>query len=67
MKLCERSMDLWTMFNKTLSDEGTTKIKVIDLDEYYNFYVHEFLSSIRLVTQNFVWSCYLLKFKISTV
>jgi len=54
MKLCERSMDLWTIFNKTLSDEGMTKINVIDLDEYNNFNVHEFLSSIRLVTQNFV-------------
>jgi hypothetical protein len=30
------------MFSKTLSDEGMTKIKVADLDEFYNFYVHHF-------------------------
>jgi hypothetical protein len=26
----------------TLSDEEMTKIKVLDLDEFYNFYVHDF-------------------------
>ena len=38
----------------TLSDKGMTKIKVVDLDEYYNFYVHDFLSSNRYVTQKFI-------------
>ena len=28
----------------TLSDEEMTKIKVIDLDKFYNFYVHDFFS-----------------------
>ena len=37
------------MFTKTLSDEGMTKIKVVDLDEYYNFYVNDFLSRKHLV------------------
>jgi hypothetical protein len=26
----------------TLSDEEMTKIKVVDLDKFYNFYVHDF-------------------------
>ena len=30
----------------TLSDEKMTKIKVVDLDEFYNFYVHDFLAEI---------------------
>jgi hypothetical protein len=28
----------------TLSDEEMTKIKVVDFDEFYNFYVHDFSS-----------------------
>ena len=28
----------------TLSDEKITKIKVIDFDKFYNFYVHDFFS-----------------------
>jgi hypothetical protein len=31
-----------------------TKIKIIELDEFYNFYVHDFLSLNHLVIQNFV-------------
>jgi hypothetical protein len=27
-----------------LSDEEMTKIKVVDLDEFYNFYVYDFFS-----------------------
>ena len=50
----ERSLDLRTMFSKSLSDKEMTKLKVIELDEYYNFYVHDFLSSNHLVYQNFV-------------
>ena len=48
----------------TLSDEEMTKIKVIDLDKFYNFYVYDFFSWNQLVFQNNVWSCYFLKFKI---
>jgi hypothetical protein len=32
------------MFTTTLSDEEMTKIKVVDLDWFYNFYVLEFSS-----------------------
>ena len=28
----------------TLSDEEMIKIKVVDLDKFYNFYVHDFFS-----------------------
>jgi hypothetical protein len=28
----------------TLSDEEMTQIKVLDIDEFYNFYVHDFFS-----------------------
>jgi hypothetical protein len=28
----------------TLSDEEMTKIKVVDLDDFYNFYAHDFFS-----------------------
>ena len=36
----------------TLWDEKMTKIKVVDLDEFYNFYVHEFLAESHLMFQN---------------
>ena len=48
----------------TLSDKEITKIKVVDLDKFYNFYVYDFFSWNHLVFQNDVWSCYFLKFKI---
>ena len=35
-------MNLLTMFTNTLSDEEVTKIKVVDSDEFNNFYVHDF-------------------------
>ena len=47
----------------TLSDEEMIKIKVIDLDKFYNFYVHDFFGWDHLVFQNDVWSCHFLKFK----
>jgi hypothetical protein len=31
------------MCTNTLSDEEMTKVKVVDGDEYYNFYFHDFL------------------------
>ena len=48
----------------TLSDEKMIKIKVIDLDKFYNFYVHDFFSWNHLLFQNDVWSCHFFKFKI---
>jgi hypothetical protein len=63
MKLYEIYVNLWTMCTNTLSDEEMTKIKVVDLDEYYNFYFHDFFSLNHLVFQNVVWICHFLKFK----
>jgi hypothetical protein len=48
----------------TLSDKEMTKIIVVDLDEFYNFYVHDFFNWSHLMFQNGVWSCQFLKFKI---
>jgi hypothetical protein len=48
----------------TLSDEEMTKIIIVVLDKFYNFFVHDFFSWNHLVFQNDVWSCYFLKFKI---
>jgi len=48
----------------TLSNEEIIKIKIVDLDKLYNFYVHDLFSWNLLVFQNNVWSCYFLKFKI---
>ncbi len=48
----------------TWSDEEMTKIKVLALDEFYNFYIHNFFSWNYLLLQNIIWSCYFLKFKI---
>ena len=35
-------VNLWTMFTNTLSNKEVTKIKVVDSDEFNNFYVHDF-------------------------
>jgi hypothetical protein len=40
-----------------------TKIKVLDLDDLYKFYVHDFFSWNHLLFENIVSSCYFLKFK----
>jgi len=48
----------------TLLNEEMTKIKVEDLDELYNFYIHHLYSWNHLVVENKVWGCYFLKFKI---
>ncbi len=47
----------------TLSDKEMTKIKVIDLDELYNFVIDDFFSWKHLVFENVVWSCHIFKFK----
>ena len=60
-------VNLWTMFTNTLSNEEVTKIKVIDSDEFNNFYIHDFCSWNHLWFQNLVWNYHLLKFKIWTV
>ena len=44
-------------------DEDMIKIKVIDLDELYNFVVDDFFSWNHLVYENIVWSCHIFKFK----
>ena len=41
-----------------------TKIKVVDLDELYNFGIHHLFSWNHLVFQNLVRTCYFFKFKI---
>ena len=60
-------VNLWTMFTNTLSHEKVTKIKVVDSEEFNNFFVHDFYCWNHLRFQNLVWSCHLVKFKISTV
>ena len=60
-------VNLWTMFTNTLSNEEVTKIKVIDSDDFNNFYICDFCSWNHLRFQNLIWSCHLLKFKIWTV
>jgi hypothetical protein len=47
-----------------MPDEEMTKIKVVDLDEFYNFYVHDFFSWNHSMFRNNIWSCHFLKFKI---
>ena len=42
MKLQERDVNFINNVITTLSDEEMTKIKVVDLDKFYNFYVHDF-------------------------
>ena len=42
MKLQERDVNFMNNVTTTISDEQMTKIKVIDLDEFYNFYVYDF-------------------------
>ena len=48
----------------TLWNEEMTKIKVGDLDELYNSYIHHLYSWNHFVFENQVWSCHFLKFKI---
>jgi hypothetical protein len=57
-------MNLWTICTITLSDKEMIKIKCVDLDEFYNSYIHKFFGWNHLVCQNFVWNYHFLKFKI---
>lgn len=42
-----------------------TNIKVVDLDEIYNFIVNAFFIWNRLLSQIYVWISYILKYKFS--
>ena len=64
MKPCERYVQFVNNVTITFSDEEMTKIKVVHLDELYNFHVHDFFIRIHLVFQNVVWICLFLIFKI---
>ena len=64
MKPYERDVKFVNNVTITSSDEQMTKIKVVHLDELYNFHVHDFLRWNHLVFQNIVWICHFLKFKI---
>ena len=64
MKPYERYVKFVNNFTITFSYEEITKIKVVHLDELYNFHVHDFLRWNHLVFQNIVWICHFLKFKI---
>ena len=44
MKPYERYVKFMNNVLITLSDEQMTKIKVLDLDELHNFYIHDFSS-----------------------
>ena len=44
-----------------------TKIKIIDLDELYNFVVDEFFSWSRSLIKNSIWSSQTLNFKFQIV
>ena len=54
MKPYERYVKFMNNITITFSDEEMTKIKVIYIDELYNFYIHDFFSRNHLVFQNFV-------------
>ena len=51
------------MFTITLSNEEITEIKVIDLDELYNFGIHHLFSLSHLMVENIVRTCYFLNFE----
>lgn len=40
----KRDVNFVNNITTTLSDEEMIKIKVVDLDDFYNFYVHDFFS-----------------------
>ena len=44
------------MYSTTLLDKQITKIKIVDLDEFYNFYVDDFFSWKHVLFQNVVSS-----------
>jgi hypothetical protein len=62
-KLYERYVRFMNNVSTTLLDEQMTKIKVIDLDQFYDFYVHDFFSWNHLMFQNDIWSYHFLKLK----
>ena len=44
-------------------DREITKIKVVDLDDFYNFVVCDFFIWNHLLSKNYVWSSYILNFE----
>jgi hypothetical protein len=63
MKPYERYVKFVNNVAITSSDEQMTKIKSVDLDDFYNFVVDNFFRWNHLLFQNFVWSGHFLKFK----
>jgi hypothetical protein len=59
-----RFISLWPMYGDTLTNEYLTKIKVVDIDKFYNFYIDDFVIRDHLVFKNQVRSCSLLKLNI---
>ena len=59
----EWHVDWWTMFSNTLLNEEMIKIKVVDLDELYNFGIHHFFIWNHLMVENLVRTCYFFKFE----
>ena len=57
MKPYERYVKFMNNITITFLNEEMTKIKVVHLDELYNFHVHDFFIWIHLVFQNVVWIC----------
>ena len=51
------------MFTIILLDKEITKIKVVDLDELYNFGIHHFFSWNNLMVENLVITCHFFKLK----
>ena len=50
-----------------MSHEQMTKIKVVDLDELYNFVVANYSIWNHFLPQNSIWGCHILKFKFQLV
>jgi hypothetical protein len=52
MELYKKYVNFMSSVTTTSLDEEMTKIKVVDFDESYNFYVHDFFSWSHLMFQN---------------
>jgi hypothetical protein len=53
---------LWTMCTNTLSNEEITKIKVVGIDESYNFSIYYFFQNISFRVSKFGLNLSLFKF-----
>jgi hypothetical protein len=61
IKLYERCVTFVNNIITTLSDEEMTNIKVVDLDEWYNFGIHHFFSWNHFRFQNLIRSSHIHK------